>query len=664
MAINPQIVTVNVSLTLPASPSQLQQTGAIVSQGATTLTAGTYALLTSAQSLASYIASPGAISSISWSSSTGIGIVTVGTSAPHNLPLGTQVWVTVAGVAPAGYNGTFYVTPTGASTFTYPLVTNPGSETTLGTWAPDSIAWLNAANASFFNQGGNVPVYVLELGAGNATTGTAALATWITANSSPQFFYSYRVPKHWDGHPAFISFLANYESPSAKTYFLTASSLGTYGQYTNLMKDLFWLVPAPALGTWPSNIITQLIAEPAAPTLSASGSGHTLPAGTYYVVVTYMTAYGETLASPESNQIVTTAQELTINSPAALTGATGWNAYVSSTSGTETLQVAGTAIGTPVNITAPLSSTGASPPTYGVGVFTTTTAHGIVSGQTFQTSGFLPIAYNSWWAAQPGTSGETLVVTMTGTPFVAIGPETQLGSLDALFCNQSAALSTEDDLSAVFYNMLAINPSPGTPAAPLQWRYLYGITPWSQQGVGTILSAILAANGNYVWTGFQGGISEAILMGGITADGNQFVGWWYSADWAQINYKLAVTNAMINGSNNPNAPLYLNQQGINTLQDVMYQVSVQAVQYGLANGSPGRSALSSTALAIALEQGTYDGVILVNAVPFNIYYTGTNAGQYQQGIYNGYAIQYIPQTGFENVTINLNITGFPAGQVL
>jgi hypothetical protein len=40
------IVQVNVSQTLAAAPNQLQRTGAMISQGGTTLTAGTYGLLT------------------------------------------------------------------------------------------------------------------------------------------------------------------------------------------------------------------------------------------------------------------------------------------------------------------------------------------------------------------------------------------------------------------------------------------------------------------------------------------------------------------------------------------------------------------------------------------------------------------------------------------
>jgi hypothetical protein len=71
-----------------------------------------------------------AITSISWTAS----VATVTTTAAHNIPVGDTITITIAGVTPAGYNGTFLATSTGASTFTYPLASNPGTETVPGTW--------------------------------------------------------------------------------------------------------------------------------------------------------------------------------------------------------------------------------------------------------------------------------------------------------------------------------------------------------------------------------------------------------------------------------------------------------------------------------------------------------------------------------------------------
>lgn len=59
--------------------------------------------------------------SLVWSAS----VVTVTTSTPHKLVTGRNTMIT--GVTPAAYNGYFPVTVTGASTFTYPLTSNPGT---------------------------------------------------------------------------------------------------------------------------------------------------------------------------------------------------------------------------------------------------------------------------------------------------------------------------------------------------------------------------------------------------------------------------------------------------------------------------------------------------------------------------------------------------------
>lgn len=79
------------------------------------------------------------------------------------------------------------------------------------------------------------------------------------------------------------------------------------------------------------------IIVPAAPVLSAVAGG-TLAATTYYVKITYTNAIGETLPSPESSLAVVADDVLSVASPAATSGATGWNVFVSTATGTETLQ--------------------------------------------------------------------------------------------------------------------------------------------------------------------------------------------------------------------------------------------------------------------------------------------------------------------------------------
>ncbi len=110
----------------------------------------------------------------------------------------------------------------------------------------------------------------------------------------------------------------------------------------------------------PSGVPT--VANPAtAPTLSASGTGGTLPATTYYVKYTWITSVGETVTSPESTgQAVTAGQTLTVTLPTFPSGVTKANVYISSSTGTETLQ--GSTTSTTFTQSTPLV-TGIIPPT-------------------------------------------------------------------------------------------------------------------------------------------------------------------------------------------------------------------------------------------------------------------------------------------------------------
>lgn len=82
---------------------------------------------------------------------------------------------------------------------------------------------------------------------------------------------------------------------------------------------------------------TGVVAAPAAPALS-SVVGGALAAATYYVVITLVTPTGETTPSTEVSLAVAADSELLIQSPPPTPGAIGWNAYVSTATGTEKLQ--------------------------------------------------------------------------------------------------------------------------------------------------------------------------------------------------------------------------------------------------------------------------------------------------------------------------------------
>jgi len=236
-----QIVTVNVTLSAAPAPSILQQTGAFISQGATTKAAQTYTLLTQMQDLTNILAAPLALTSLAWAS----GTVTATTTAalPVTFESGKSYPITIAGATPAGYNGQYLATITGTDTFTFALAVSPGTETVPGTYTVSDT--LVAMATTFFAQGSQQSVYVLELGPGTSTVGVGDLSTFITAN--PNVIYSYLVPRAWDGNSAYLVFLANYESTTSKTYFFTTTTTGTYTDYTALMKDVVALVEAPTI---------------------------------------------------------------------------------------------------------------------------------------------------------------------------------------------------------------------------------------------------------------------------------------------------------------------------------------------------------------------------------------------------------------------------------
>lgn len=247
------IVQVNVSQTQAPIPDNLQKTGALVSQGGTLLTVGQYSLLAQYSDLAPLLATPLALTSLTWSSAYG-GQVTATTAVAHGIPVNTQFVTVIAGEVPAAYNGTFQAIATGASTFTYLLTANPGSQTTAGTYLPASAGDLTAmANTFFSQQGSSQGVYVLELGAGTISAAITALTDFIT--SSPQFFYSYEVPREWDGNSTFLAFLAGFESTTSKTYFFVTTKAQNYAAYTG-MKDVLALVEAPSYSVWATNNVS------------------------------------------------------------------------------------------------------------------------------------------------------------------------------------------------------------------------------------------------------------------------------------------------------------------------------------------------------------------------------------------------------------------------
>ena len=530
----PNIVVVNVTQVVGPAPLTLQQSGALVSQGATLTTVGTATLLTQLSDLTAILSGTKAITSVSWATN----VATVTTTVAHGLTIGDSQWLTIAGVTPTAYNGNWLVTPTTTTAFTFNLVaaTTPGSGTG-GVYSTDDVGELTAMATTFFAQGSGLSCYVLELGAGGVNDGVAALQAYITANPNSNYvagaagyFYAYVVPREWDSNANFLTMLQSYESTTAQTYFFITTTLATYTNYTNLMKCAFTLVESPSYGVYPANTLTAL---------SYSGTDG------------YVTA-------------------------------------------------------------------------------TTTTAHGVAVGNWFTLTGSLPVGYNGTFQALPGTTGSTLIYAVPANP----GTETALGTLLASLYANTGVTATEFSVASCFYRLLQYLPSASNKVTPFAFGYVYGVTPFPTRGNNSLLTTLKTASTNVIGTGAEGGISNTIVLWGTTEDGHDMT-YWYSVDWVQINSNEIISNAIINGSNNPQNPLYYDQPGINRLQAVEQGVMNSAVAFGLALGT-----------------------VTVTATPFATYVT-QNPTDYPAGIYRGLAVKYTPQRGFIEIVFYVSVSAFP-----
>lgn len=240
------VVIVQESVQLSPMPSGLQQTGAFVTMGGTNTTPGTLTLMTSASSaaLSPILATALAITSITWTGS----VATITTTAPHGLTTSTTQTIVVADAIPVGYNGTFQGSVTGASTITYPLASNPGSETTPGTVTLGAVSELTAMLTTYFANQGAPAVYIFECGQGSIANSVTQMTTYIGDNpytgNNANAVYKWIVPEEWDDQTPFTSVLVDYDGNSAFTYFDVTTTVANRAVYAG-HKCVLSLVEAP-----------------------------------------------------------------------------------------------------------------------------------------------------------------------------------------------------------------------------------------------------------------------------------------------------------------------------------------------------------------------------------------------------------------------------------
>ena len=250
--------------------------------------------------------------------------------------------------------------------------------------------------------------------------------------------------------------------------------------------------------------------------------------------------------------------------------------------------------------------------------------------QTWDTENSAPTLFRQY--DDPTAKTYFFVTTTTGTytPWTTIPTKSVF-----LVLESPNAPATEFSAAAMFQATLQTDPGPVSLVAPLSFRYLFGVTPYSTLSQSQI-TTFKAAGLNWVGTGAEGGISNTLIINGVFGDLNPW-NFWYSVDWMIIQQDLALSGAVINGSNNPTNPLYYNQQGINRLLKVAQQVTNNGIAFGLV-----------------LAPAT------VTAVPFATY-VAQEPGDYAIGKYAGLALAFTPARGFEQIVVNLTVSNIAAG---
>jgi hypothetical protein len=253
-------------------------------------------------------------------------------------------------------------------------------------------------------------------------------------------------------------------------------------------------------------------------------------------------------------------------------------------------------------------------------------------------------------------------ITVTPDTMQTLGPTYKdvIQLVEAPVLTDPAGASLNDPegeftMAALFYNALAFRPSNTNRIAPMAFKYVYGVTEYPQRNNAPLLVSFKQAHTNYISTGAEGGISFTMVYEGVTLDGHDYFNWWYTIDWVQIQVNLDLSNAIINGSNNPLAPLYYNQEGINYLQTILYRTMVSASTFGMILGKITMTTYDGPDLTNSINSGEFAGECDINAVPF-INYTLANPGDYKIGEYDGLSTLFIPARGFIHILVNVVAT--------
>lgn len=264
-----QIVQINVSQTLSATPNNLQQRGAVLSFGSTMAQQGKAQLLVDKSEINDWIRNPisSYIGAYTPPDSSGSGtlaageaeaqsvndsdtplkpspaavetgyttfLLTVGDNRTFSQPVGTTLDITVGGCYPTGYNGLVTATISASNQITWQMenVQYDGSPTQLGYISLPNADSVNVALQSFFAQGDAIGCYLLDLGMQSEVAAEISALSDYVADPDTRM-YGYVVPPSWDGVDQFVQLANNYTANDQMVYFFVATGAPQNSRYTS-----------------------------------------------------------------------------------------------------------------------------------------------------------------------------------------------------------------------------------------------------------------------------------------------------------------------------------------------------------------------------------------------------------------------------------------------
>lgn len=273
----------------------------------------------------------------------------------------------------------------------------------------------------------------------------------------------------------------------------------TFDGHKNFAYSTVATAPSPA--TSGTSLVVQTgdgskfaFGAPAAPVLSQAASGGSVAAGTYTLAITYVTPFGETVASATATITTSgTTSTITVATPpwksVGALQVTGYNVYCSQAGGATLTRQNATAIaiGTSLTISAPPTTSGAAPPT-------TDTA--LQAEITLWPANTQPTTANAEIGRVTGVATDTLTITRnqegTTAQSVATGWQVAITETALMLQNIEQLLA----FGGMFLNTIGVPPvaptvtttSPGTGAT-----YAYAITAMGQTDGETTRSPVSAS---------------------------------------------------------------------------------------------------------------------------------------------------------------------------